>query len=82
MDVIRHEAVGVQAACSGHEEPTQVEKIERAIVVSVEAGLPVVATMHDMQGDTRKHDARSSRHVQSTNRGSDSLTGKRGPSLI
>lgn len=50
-----------QAVCPGSKS-TQVEEIKIAILLVIEALLPIVAAVDEVHRDTRQHDARTSRH--------------------
>jgi hypothetical protein len=74
MDVVRHKAIGMQAARCLTEQPSQMKQIEAAIVVFEKAGLPVVAAVDDVYRYAWKHEASASWHAGSTSERLPSLT--------
>ena len=62
VNVIRHKAIGMQRASSLAEKTAQMKKIKLAVLILVEAMLPIVAALDYMYRDAGQHDSRASRH--------------------
>lgn len=74
MNMISHQAIGMQAARRPSEQAPQMKQVKAAIVILVKARLAIIATVGDVNGHPRKHEARASRHARSTSEGWASLT--------
>ena len=62
MDMIRHQRIRMNHAALGLGVLLQPFKIEAVVVFRIETGLPVIATLDDVNRDLRKHDAWTSGH--------------------
>ena len=63
MDAIGHQHVGVQGAPRLPERFSQPMQVALAIFFREEAGLAIVATLHDVQGDVIEVDAGAAGHA-------------------
>jgi hypothetical protein len=62
VDVVGHEGVSVQRAVFFLEGFSQPVKIGLVVFFTEEAGFAVMSTLHDVQGDAIKMDARAAGH--------------------
>jgi hypothetical protein len=74
MDVVGHQAIGVQRAARMLQQSVQMEQIEAAILDRKEASRAVVTSLNDMQGNAGKHEARAARHAGINERALATLT--------
>lgn len=82
VDVVAHQAVGVQDATRTRKHSRKVENVERPVLFTKKTRTAVVAALNRVDGDSGKHDSRVSRHTLSTEAAVLPLTNKRGLSLI
>jgi hypothetical protein len=64
--MIGHQAVRMQRASCPPEKTTQMKKIKLAVLILVEALLPIVTPLDHMYRDAGQHDSRTSRHGTKT----------------
>jgi hypothetical protein len=62
VNVIRHQAIGMQGASGLAEKTAQVKEIKLAVLIFVEAALPIISALAYMYRDAGQHDSRASRH--------------------
>jgi hypothetical protein len=68
MDMVRHEAVGVQCAAFFADQPTKLMHEKRPVIVLMEAGSAIVAALNSVHRNACEHDPGTSRHLRSTTR--------------
>src|SRR5438105_7206695 len=66
VDVIRHQAIGVQRALRLGREIAKVKQVDEVIAVFPETRLPVVTALNDVYGDVGHDESRQSRHTATT----------------
>jgi hypothetical protein len=57
VNVIRHQAIGMQRASRFAEKPAQMKKIKLAVLILVEALLPIISALDYMYRDVGQHDS-------------------------
>jgi hypothetical protein len=62
VDMVCHQAVGMQSTFRSPEQMRKVKEIKASVLLFTEAVLPIVTPLDDMHRDARKHDAGAARH--------------------
>jgi len=82
MDMVRHQAVGVDVAVLLIRQPSKVVEEKAAVLFLGKTGRTIVAPFYGVDGNAWDDDASASGHAQVNVAGELPLTGKRGLSLF